>query len=84
MKELDEDCFCREHFCYRFVSIIIPTTIKFISHSLLMKLPDLKELTVPSTFELHGNRLFFVKDNCLHSIELPESVKKVNGREVQL
>ena len=30
---------------------------------------------------MHGDRLFIVKDNCLESIELPSSIKKVNGKE---
>ena len=48
-----------------------------------MKLPKLEELTIPSYFELHGNKLFFIEDNCLHSIELPFSIKKVNNKEIQ-
>ena len=31
---------------------------------------------------MHGDRLFIVKDNCLESIELPESIKKVNDKEI--
>ena len=33
---------------------------------------------------MHGDKLFIVKNNCLESIELPSSIKKLNGKEIQL
>ena len=49
-----------------------------------MKIAKIEELTISSQYELYGNRLFFVKDNCLHSIELLSSIKKINREVVQL
>ena len=44
----------------------------------------MEELTISSHYELHGDRLFIVKDNCLESIVLPTSIKKVNSKEIEL
>ena len=63
---LDENCFCR---CYDLQKLTIPESFQFIPHGIFMKLEYLKELTLPSQYKLHGDRLFFVQDNCLHSIK---------------
>ena len=64
--------------------MILPETLTNIPHYTLINLPELEELTISTQYELHGDRLFIVKDNCLESIELPSSIKKVNGKEIEL
>ena len=49
-----------------------------------MRFSNLEELIVGSKYELCGDRLFYVNDNCLHSLQLPKSIKKVNGKEISL
>ena len=46
-----------------------------------MKIPKLEELIISKRFELHGNNLFFVQNNCLYSIDLP---KKINEMEQKI
>ena len=74
---IDNDCFS---LCYKLTQLIIPETFINIQRNLFSRLPELEELTMSNEYELHGDRLFIVKDNCLESIELPKSIKKVLGR----
>ena len=38
---------------------------------------SLEELRISSQYELHGDRLFIVKNNCLESIQLLSKIKKI-------
>ena len=78
---LDENCFYK---CDNLRQLIIPSTIAFIPHYVFTKLPNLENLTIISrNYEIHGDRIFFVRDECLYSIELPKTVKKVNNQEMK-
>ena len=74
---------CLDDFYY-LKKLIIPSTIEYIPRNIFIKLTSLEKLSIPSQYELHGDRLFFVKNNCLHSFELPSSVNKVNDKIVKL
>ena len=62
-----------------FVELIIPQSINYIPYSTLSYLKYLINITLPSYFTYKGDKLFFVKDQCLHSVALPVSVKNING-----
>ena len=61
---------------------MLPELLTNIPHYTLINLPKLEEITISTQYELHGDRLFIVKDNCFESIELPSSIKKVNDKEI--
>ena len=33
-------------------------------------------------YKLHGNKLFYIENNCLYSIPLPKSLKKLNNKKM--
>ena len=79
---IDEECF---HGCEELKQVIIPETVKFIPFDALFKLHMLEELTtVSNEYKLIGDRIFYVVDNCIYSVILPSTIKKVNGKEIEL
>ena len=47
-----------------------------------MKLELLEELTISSQYELYGDKLYYTVEECLYSIQLPSTLKKVNGKQI--
>ena len=80
VKELDQNCF---YGCFELQQINIPDSVQVIPKNSLINLPNLKELTISKRYELHGNKLFFVQNNCLYSIELPSSIKEINNKTMK-
>ena len=67
--------------CKYLKQLYLPKSLTYIQHDLLSKLPFLEELTISEKYQFYGNRLFGIIDNdCLHSISLPTSIKKINDR----
>ena len=64
--------------------MILPETLTNIPHYTLINLSKLEELRISTHYELHGDRLFIIKDKCLESIELPRTIKKINGKEISI
>ena len=81
VKSFDDNCFNE---CNELKQLILPESFTNISREFLLKLPKLEELILLSQYELHGDRLFIVKDNLLASIQLHSSIKKINGKKIQL
>ena len=52
-----------------------------IPHNFFTNLLDLEELIVPSDFILFSNKLFYVNDHTLYSIDLPCSVDIINNKK---
>ena len=78
---IDRYCFYK---CDYLKQLIIPTTVKNIPMKTLINLPNLKELTVLQNVIIFQNKLFYDdNENWLKSIELPLSIKKVNGYETK-
>ena len=65
-------------------SFEIPTTVTSLGENCFDNCYELKQLTIPSQYKLHGNRLFYEIDKCLYSIKLPSSIKKLNEKDVYL
>ena len=78
---LDEECFMS--CCLKMTELVIPETVIDIPMKTLMRIPELKTLIIPSYYQLHGNRLFYIVENCLHSVHLPSSTEEVNNEEVK-
>ena len=74
----DETCFPNS---FSLEQLVIPESIKSIPFKSFAKMMWLEDLTVPSHYKLHGNKLFYENDNCLHSIDLPTTLKRLNGKE---
>ena len=70
--------------CRYLRKVVFAESLTKIPHYLLIKLSVLEEITISSQYELHGDRLFIVNNNRLESIELPTTIKKINGKEIQL
>ena len=78
---VDEICFKN---CNELKELILPETLVNIPHLSLMNNPELEELRISPQYELHEDRLFIIKDKCLESIQLPITIKKINGKEIKL
>ena len=63
--------------------LTIPETVTNLQVDSFINLNNLEELTLPNKYELYGNRLFYNNENCLYSIELLTSLKKVNGKDLK-
>ena len=78
---IDKKCFIK---CFEIEQLVIPQTVIDIPFNALMILPKLQELILESKkFTVFQEKLLYVDNECLKSIELPTSIKKVNNQEVK-
>ena len=78
---IDENCFYK---CNELQQLIIPETVINIPFGTFVKLPNLIELIIRSNkYELNGDRLYYIENDCLDFIPLPSTIKKVNYQEIK-
>ena len=78
---VDKNCF---HGCYTLKTLNIPDSVSFIPRNAFIETPILSELSIPAHFNFHKNKLFFTKEHCLYSVELPSSIKLINSERIVL
>ena len=61
------------------IELVLPETLVEIPHNTLFIIPSLQNLVISKQFTLYGDRMFRIKDKCLYSIQLPETIRKING-----
>ena len=49
-----------------------------------MKLPNLMDLVLPQKFIWNDYKIFYENENCLYCIDLPLSVKRINGKRIEI
>ena len=77
---IDEKCFSD---CVHLKILKLPKSIKDVNHNLFIKTPSLEELYFSSDYSFYDYKLFNLSNQCLYSISLPKSIKKVNDKEMK-
>ena len=70
--------------CEKLKKLKLPEIMINLDYDIFYKSTQLKELTISSKYELHGNKLFIVKDGELSSLLLPSELKTINEKEIEL
>ena len=78
---IGEKCFCC---CEKLESITIPSSVEYIGRKAFSGCRSLTSITIGNQWKLHGNRLFNNWNGLLVGVDIPSTIKEINGKEIEI
>ena len=81
LKHIGDRCF---EGCKKLNEIVIPESVDYIGNGTFKNCEELSKLTIGSQWQLQGNILMNTKGHNLRVVEIPSSIKEINGNQVKM
>ena len=80
IKAINSLCFIN---CCDLKTVIFPSLLTSFDQTVFRSLQKLEELTISTSYKFYSDRLIRIRNKILFSLQLPSTIKQINGKKVK-